>query len=259
MNKIIEVSELTREYSVKNKRKKEIKLALKGISFDVHEGEIFGLLGPNGAGKTTTIKVLTTLLTPTSGDVKIMKKDVVKEGEEIRSNINFMFGGEKGVYGRLTIWEYLKYFACLYKVPISEQNDRIRELLKLVELEDKKNHKIYTFSKGMIQRVHIARSLINNPNILFLDEPTIGLDPVVAEKIRVIIENLSRRKITIILTTHYMKEADDLCDRIGIISQGEIQVIGTPKEIKGKFSHLNVFEATCRKIQEFSLNEHNLF
>ncbi|WP_413356362.1 ABC transporter ATP-binding protein [Robertmurraya sp. 2P01SA] len=256
---MIEVNNLVRVYKVKHKRKKEIKQALKGVSFVVREGEIFGLLGPNGAGKTTAIKVLTTLLTPTSGDVKIMNRDVVTDGDFIRSQINFMFGGEKGVYGRLTAWEYLKYFACLYKVPQVEQNGRIEELLNLVELGDNKDHKIYTFSKGMIQRIHIARALINNPQILFLDEPTIGLDPIVAENIRKIIENLSKNNITVILTTHYMKEADDLCDRIGIINQGEIKAIGTPKEIKESYSFLHVFEATCKMDKENLLESHQYF
>lgn len=259
MEKVIEVTNLIREYKTKNKGKTEIKQALKGISFDVHEGEIFGLLGPNGAGKTTTIKVLTTLLTPTSGEVKILNQDIIKDAENIRPLINFMFGGEKGVYGRLTAWEYLKYFACLYKVPVKEQNNRIDELLRLVELDDKRDQKIYTFSKGMVQRMHIARSLINNPRIIFLDEPTIGLDPVVAEKIRKIIENLSKNNITIILTTHYMKEADDLCDRLGIINEGEIKALGTPKNIKESYSFLNVYETTCKVINEQAILHHDLF
>jgi ABC-2 type transport system ATP-binding protein len=259
MRKVIEVKNLIREYKTKNKGKTEINKALKGISFDVYEGEIFGLLGPNGAGKTTTIKVLTTLLTPTSGEVKIFEQDIIKDAEDIRPKINFMFGGEKGVYGRLTAWEYLKYFACLYKVPIHQQNTRIDELLRLVDLDDKRDHKIHTFSKGMVQRMHIARSLINNPKIIFLDEPTIGLDPVVAEKIRKIIENLSKNNITIILTTHYMKEADDLCDRIGIITEGEIKALGTPKSIKESHSFLNVYETTCKIQNQQVLFQNDFF
>ncbi|UOE96388.1 ABC transporter ATP-binding protein [Alkalihalobacillus sp. LMS39] len=256
---MIEVHELTRDYIVKKKGKKEVKQALKGVSFHVNEGEIFGLLGPNGAGKTTTIKVLTSLLTPTSGTVTILDHDVRKDGDEIRKHINFMFGGDKGIYGRLTAWEYLKYFACLYKVSRKEQNERIANLLELVELTHKKDDKLYTFSKGMTQRIHIARSLINNPKLLFLDEPTIGLDPVVAESMRELILGLSKKQISIILTTHYMKEADELCDRIGIINEGEIKKIGSPKQLKECFSHLRIFETSLKLSDKNSLNDHSVF
>lgn len=244
MNTVIEVRDLVREYEVKNKKKKEIKVAVKGISFDVKEGEVYGLLGPNGAGKTTTIKVLTTLLTPTRGEVKILGHDVVKEAKQIREQINFMFGGERGVYGRLTSKEYLQYFACLYQVPAREQKARIEELLELVELTDKRDSKIHTFSKGMIQRIQIARALVNNPRIVFLDEPTIGLDPVIADHIRGIVKNLAKEKISVILTTHYMKEADDLCNRIGIINDGQIKIIGSPQQIKDTCGEIAIFEAT---------------
>jgi ABC-2 type transport system ATP-binding protein len=246
MNKVIEVRDLVRDYKVKHKGKKEVNRAVNNISFDVYEGEVFGLLGPNGAGKTTTIKVLTTMLSPTSGQINILGKDILKDANTIRSQINFMFGGERGVYGRLTALEYLTYFACLYKVPRHAQKARLEDLLQLVELEDKKDHKIHTFSKGMVQRIQIARSLINQPKILFLDEPTIGLDPIIAEKTRDIIKSLVKQNISIILTTHYMKEADDLCDRLGIISQGEIKAIGTPKSIKDSYSFIHVYESTLR-------------
>jgi ABC-2 type transport system ATP-binding protein len=246
MKKVIEVRDLVRDYKVKHKGKKEVNRAVNNISFDVYEGEVFGLLGPNGAGKTTTIKVLTTMLSPTSGQINILGKDIQKDANTIRSQINFMFGGERGVYGRLTALEYLTYFACLYKVPRHAQKARLEDLLQLVELEDKKDHKIHTFSKGMVQRIQIARSLINQPKILFLDEPTIGLDPIIAEKTRDIIKSLVKQNISIILTTHYMKEADDLCDRLGIISQGEIKAIGTPKSIKDSYSFIHVYESTLR-------------
>jgi ABC-2 type transport system ATP-binding protein len=255
MNKVIEVHDLVRDYKVKHKGKREVKRAVNSISFDVHEGEIFGLLGPNGAGKTTTIKVLTTMLSPTSGHVNILGKDIQKEAHAIRSQINFMFGGERGVYGRLTALEYLTYFACLYKVPRPIQKTRLDDLLQLVELEDQRDHKIHTFSKGMIQRIQIARSLINEPKILFLDEPTIGLDPIIAEKTRDIIKSLVKQNISIILTTHYMKEADDLCDRLGIINQGEIKAIGTPKSIKDSYSFVHVYESTLRISNETEFAE----
>ncbi|MGN7471976.1 ABC transporter ATP-binding protein [Brevibacillus sp. SAFN-007a] len=248
--KVIEVNNLSREYEVKLKGKSQIVSALKGISFDVFEGEVFGLLGPNGAGKTTTTKILCTLLAPSSGTVRVLGHDVIKNDTQIRGSINFMFGGESGVYGRLTAEEYLRYFCCLYKIPKKDQEKTVTEVIKLVELEEKAKHKIRTFSKGMIQRLHIARSLINNPKIIFLDEPTIGLDPVIGEHIRKIIRNLSAKNITIILTTHYMKEADELCDRIGILNDGEFKTIGTPQEIKESCNSIRIYEATVENSTE---------
>jgi ABC-2 type transport system ATP-binding protein len=238
---IIEVANLTRSYRLP---KNKLKEALKGISFHVNKGEVFGLLGPNGAGKTTTMKILTTLLTPTSGSVTILGHDVKKEGEKIRKDINFVYGGEKGVYGRLTAFEYMSYFCTLYKIQSKKQKEIIEELLKLVGLEEATNQKINTYSKGMIQRLHIARSLINDPQILFLDEPTIGLDPIGAKMLRELVKKLSQQGITIILTTHYMHEADELCDRIAFIKNGEISLIGIPEKIKNDCNHLHLYEAT---------------
>lgn len=248
MSSIITVNNLYHEYLIKNKGKKEKKVALKGIDFEVKQGEIFGLLGPNGAGKTTTIKILTTLLIPKSGKVTLLGKDVIKDSSYIRKNINFMLGGERGIYNRLTPREYLKYFSLLYKLRLSDE--KIMELLDLVGLEKNANEETMGFSKGMKQRLHIARSLINNPKVVFLDEPTIGLDPVIAEDVRSIIKSLSQKNITIILTTHYMQEADDLCDRIGIIDEGEIKIIGTPNYIKSTHSDVNLYEITCTDINE---------
>jgi ABC-2 type transport system ATP-binding protein len=252
---IIDVKHLTRIY---NLPKKQIKEALKGISFHVLKGEVFGLLGPNGAGKTTTMKILTTLLTPTSGSVTILGKDVKKEGEKIRKYINFVYGGEKGVYGRLTAFEYMSYFCTLYKIQIKKQNELIENLLKLVGLEDAKNQRIHTYSKGMIQRLHIARSLINDPQVLFLDEPTIGLDPIGAKMLRELVKKLSQQGITIILTTHYMHEADELCDRIAFIKNGEITLIGAPEKIKKDCNHLQLYEATINLQFEQDINYDSL-
>lgn len=245
---VIEVRNLVRTYKLrgKDKEKGKEKVAVNGISFDVKEGEVFGLLGPNGAGKTTTMKVLTTLLTPTGGSVKVLGMDVVKHDKEIRKAINFVFGGEQGVYHKLTAREYLIYFANLYKVQGQERDEKIRYLLELVELEEAADKTIGTFSKGMIQRLHIARSLINDPKIIFLDEPTIGLDPAAANKLRQIIKNLKSKKISIILTTHYMPEADALCDRIAMIAEGKLKLIGTPEEIKEQYRDVNIYEATMR-------------
>ncbi|MES5957384.1 ABC transporter ATP-binding protein [Bacillus fungorum] len=258
MENIIEVKNLKRVYTTKVKKTRQVINALNGISFNVKKGDIFGLLGPNGAGKSTTIKILTTMLSPTEGEVSILGLDIEKGVKEIRRNINFVFGGERGVYGQLTAKEYLNYFALLYKLPRDEKKERIQYLLGLVGLTDNKDQKIHTFSKGMKQRLHIARSLINRPQIIFLDEPTIGLDPPVANKIKGIIKYLSQKGVTIILTTHYMKEAEDLCTNLAFINKGEITLSGSPLEIKERYEHLDIYEATY-KLKENKSASSDLF
>ncbi|MCL2717460.1 MAG: ABC transporter ATP-binding protein [Lachnospiraceae bacterium] len=234
----IEVKDLKRDYIVKEgsfvRKKKSTIQAVKGISFTVEKGEIFGLLGQNGAGKTTTIKMLITMLAPTSGVCKVLGFDTFGQEKMIRNRINFVFGGELGVYRRLSARDNLKYFANLYKIPLSIRDKRINELLDLVELSDKADLRTETYSKGMIQRVQIARGLLNNPEVLFLDEPTIGLDPLGAEMLRKTIIDINSRGTTILLTTHNMYEADKLCGRIAIIKEGEFLALDSPMAIKAK-------------------------
>lgn len=245
MDKVIEVNDLKRRYDstigVIRKEKKSVE-ALKGISFAVSRGEIFGLLGPNGAGKTTTIKVLTTLLAPSSGEAKVLGMKTFGEEKFLRPKINFIFGGERSLYWRLSAYDNLRYFSSLYKIPEKIQRKRIPDLLEMVGLLDKQHMKVETFSKGMKQRLQIARGLINNPEVLFLDEPTIGLDPSGAIILRKIIKNLAREGKTILLTTHYMQEADELCDRIGIISGGRLMALDTPEVLKKKYSKVSLEE-----------------
>lgn len=242
---VIKVENLTREYtSTKGWLKRERKQvqALKGISFQVNKGEIFGLLGPNGAGKTTTIKILTTLLAPTTGEAKVLGYDAFGEEKKIRPHINFIFGGELGVYRRLSGRDNLRYFADLYRINKETMNQRIDELLKLVGLSEKADFRVETYSKGMMQRLQIARGLVNDPEIIFLDEPTIGLDPTGARELREIIKELSNKGKTILLTTHYMFEADELCDRIAIIDKGQIVALDTPENLKRYNNDLSVLE-----------------
>lgn len=235
MNLAIQVNNLKRNYDgILSMRNKKTIEALKGISFTVNKGEIFGLLGPNGAGKTTTMKILTTLLAPSSGEAKILGYDCFGDEKFIRDKINFIFGGERGLYWRLSAYENLQYFGDIYKVPGKVLKQRILQLVKLVGLEGREMEKVENFSKGMKQRLQIARGLINDPEILFLDEPTIGLDPVGAKELRKIVLKLKEDGKTILLTTHYMQEADELCDRIAIINNGEIIDIGTTKQLKLK-------------------------
>lgn len=235
MNTVVKVENLKRTFNTKKgfiKKEKVVTEALKGISFDIKKGEIFGLLGENGAGKTTTIKILTTLLLPTSGKVDVLGYDPVREEKKIRPLINFVFGGERSLYWRLSGRENLRYFADLYKIDERVQSKRIEEILEVVGLRDKADNKVETYSKGMKQRLQIARGLINDPEIIFLDEPTIGLDPVGALELRNTIRNLQSLDKTMLLTTHYMYEADELCDRIAILKEGEIVTMDTPSNIK---------------------------
>ena len=235
MNTVIEVKDLKREYITTKGwflRKKNTLTAVDGIDFTVNEGEIFGLLGENGAGKTTTIKMLITLLAPTAGVCKVLGFDTYQEADKIRGEINFVFGGEMGVYRRLSARDNLLYFAGLYKIKGEEAKKRTEELLKLVELEDAADRLVETYSKGMIQRLQIARGLINNPKIVFMDEPTVGLDPLGANMLRDIIRKLKAEGRTVLLTTHYMQEADELCDRIAIINKGKMIAMDTPENLK---------------------------
>jgi ABC-2 type transport system ATP-binding protein len=242
---IISVSNVKRSFTTEiglfKKTKKEVE-ALKGLSFSINKGEIFGLLGPNGAGKTTMIKILTTMLTPNSGKVSILGFDPVTEHKQLRPHINFILGGERNLYWRLSAYDNLAYFADLYKVPRLEQKQRINDLLELVGLQDVANQRVETFSKGMKQRLQIARGLVNQPSILFLDEPSIGLDPVSARQLREILLRLNKQGTTILLTTHYMYEADELCDRIAFIDKGELVSVDTPKNFKKKTDNVSVIE-----------------
>ncbi len=245
MKTVIEARELTRvfdsEEGVLLKTKKKIT-AVDHVNFSVREGELFGLLGPNGAGKTTTIKMLITLLVPTEGDAYINGWHVVREAHKIRSHINVVFGGERGLYLRLSGRDNLRYFSDLYGLSASVQRERIPSLLQLVGLEDHADKKVENYSRGMKQRLHIARGLINDPPIIFMDEPTLGLDPEGARTLRRIIKELASEKKTIFLTTHYMFEADELCDRIALLKNGKILAIDTPKSFKEKVSDVAVIE-----------------
>jgi ABC-2 type transport system ATP-binding protein len=231
----IEAEELRRTYKTHTgtvrRKAKEIE-AVRGISFAVEPGELFGLLGPNGAGKTTTIKMLITLLIPTGGIARVLGLDVVRQAREVRKRIGYVFGGERGVYERLSGYDNLRYFAELYGVPAREQKKRIDGLLELVGLKGREHERAEGYSRGMKQRLHVARGLLHDPEVLFLDEPTIGLDPVGAREIRATIASLTEAGKTVLLTTHYMFEADALCDRIAVISKGNIVAEGTPLDLK---------------------------
>ena len=217
--KAIEVNELHRYYN-------GVK-AVRGISFDVNYGEIFGFLGPNGAGKSTTIKVLTGQLRPTSGSAHVVGCDVVEERQEFKPQIGVVFEYQN-LYERLSAWDNLRFSARLYGV----EKARINEVLAQVGLQERAKERIKKYSNGMKQRLLIARALLHEPKVLFLDEPTRGLDPGVAREIRSIIAELAEGGVTVFLTTHYMEEADRLSNRVAIIDQGEIVAIDTPENLK---------------------------
>jgi ABC-2 type transport system ATP-binding protein len=231
------------------------KLAVDCISFDVHRGEIFGLLGPNGAGKTTTIKMLSTLLIPTSGCATVLGLDVVKEPIKLRPRVNLVSGGERGLYFRLTGRQNLDFFSDMYRIPRDRKKKKVQELLDLVGLSDAADIRVENYSRGMKQRLHLARGLVNDPEVLFLDEPTLGLDPEISREIRALIRELAKKGMTILLTTHYMFEADQLCDRLAIISDGRIKAMGSPYSMKEAIRNDTVIEVEAREMGEAQRHE----
>jgi ABC-2 type transport system ATP-binding protein len=221
---IIKVENLTRKF--------EDFTAVDQISFDVKEGELFGLLGPNGAGKTTTINMLSTLLKPTSGYAEVAGFNIMKNKNEVRNNIGIVFQ-EPALDNRLTGRENLEFHAMMYGMGKEERRKRIDLILSLVELSDKSNVLVDNYSGGMKRRLEIARGLIHRPKVLFLDEPTLGLDTQTRRHIWDYIKKLNRENdVSIILTTHYMEEADFLCDRVAIVDHGKIVALNTPASLK---------------------------
>ena len=206
--------------------------AVNTISIDVAEGELFGFLGPNGAGKTTTLSMLSTLLEPTSGSARIAGHSLQADQDGVRRSIGIVFQ-DPSLDEELTGEENLDFHARLYGMPRDERKRRIREVLALVELEERAKAQVKTYSGGMRRRLEVARGLMHRPKVLFLDEPTLGLDPQTRRKLWDYIKGLNKNeKVTVILTTHYMDEADALCDRLAIIDQGKIVVKGTPSKLK---------------------------
>jgi ABC-2 type transport system ATP-binding protein len=207
-------------------------IAVNDVSFDVARGEIFAFLGPNGAGKSTTIKILTTLLNPTSGNVKVNGFDIVEAEDEVRHSFGIVFQ-DPSLDDELTAWENMEFHGVLYSVEKGMRRARIEELMKFVELWDRKDDLVKNFSGGMKRRLEIARGLLHHPKILFLDEPTLGLDPQTRNHIWSYIQNLNKTEgITIFFTTHYIEEAERVASRVAIIDHGMIVARGTPSELK---------------------------
>ncbi len=218
-------------------------VALDGVDLDVPPGEFFGLLGPNGAGKTTLIKILTTLLLPSSGEARVFGFDVARETKQIRRIMNMVAGGEQSGYGILTVREQLWMFTQFYGLAGGEGWRRVDELIEAVGLTEQRVQRVSTLSTGQRQKMNLARGLLNDPWILFLDEPTLGLDVSAARQLRELIVDWQRAVPgrTILLTTHYMAEADELCDRIAIVDHGRILAIGSPDELKRRVQRESIF------------------
>jgi ABC-2 type transport system ATP-binding protein len=232
---------LTSQGRLSFRKRKEI-IALDAVDFSVKEGELFGLLGPNGAGKTTTTRILCTLLLPTSGTGRVMGYDVVNQARKVQELVNMVAGGERMLYFRLTARENLGYFAELYDVPREEVKPRIDELLELVGLSERQDEPVERFSKGMKQRLQIARGLINDPQVILLDEPTLGLDVHIARDLRQFIQDelVKKKGKTVLLTTHYLYEAEAICDRIAFLNKGKVIAIDTPHNLK-RMSRRGIF------------------
>lgn len=249
--KAIETTGLTRRF--------KDMTAVDDVNVIVDQGEIFGLLGPNGAGKSTFISMLCTILKPTSGTAKVEGYDIVTNASDVRRSIGIVFQ-DPSIDDKLTGMENMELHADLYDVPHDVVQSRIDEVLKLVELEDRASHFVNTYSGGMRRRLEIARSLIHYPKVLFLDEPTVGLDPQSRDHIWNYIKDLKEREnITIILTTHYMEEADKLCDRIAIIDKSKIIALDTPQNLKSKLSgETIVIESSDNKLLSENLEDGKL-
>ncbi len=239
------VEDLSRIYKIRGAKKHETRelTALSHVDLSVQRGELFGLLGPNGAGKTTLIKILTTLLSPTSGKARVAGFDVVTQAEQIRSRINMVSGGETSGYGLLTVRENLWMFAQFYGISTRLANERIQRLLEIVEMTDRANTKSADLSTGLRQKMNIVRGFLTDPEILFLDEPTLGLDVGASRDVRHFIrrwvdEDPTR---TILLTTHYMVEADELCNRVAIINKGKVLACDSPANLKRDLRRESIF------------------
>lgn len=215
-------------------KKKDPIVALDDINLEVKEGELFGLLGPNGAGKTTLLKILATLLLPTAGKVSVLGYDVEKDAQKIRPRINMVSGGEVSGYGLLTVRENLWMFSQFYGIPSPEAKKRISDLLETFSLSDKANAKVRTISTGQRQRMNVVRGFVTDPELIYLDEPTLGLDVSSSRVIREYIRNWVKggKGKTVLLTTHYMMEADELCDRVAVIDRGRILACDSPQNLK---------------------------
>ncbi len=233
MDKAIQVKDLIKDYG-------RIR-AVKGVSFQVNKGEIFGLIGPNAAGKTTVLRIISTLLQVTSGELKVFGYDVIKESDEVRKCISYL-PEEAGAYKNLSGKEYLEFMAGFYSANTREKKDITKKGIKIAQLGRRIKDKVRTYSKGMTRRLLLARALMVNPQLAILDEPTSGLDVLNSHEIREMIKNFSKEGTSILLSSHNMLEVEFLCDRIALIDKGIILETGSPQNLKDKYRVQNIEE-----------------
>jgi len=237
---VVSVNNLSKDYA--NLR------AVDNISFTIEEGEIFGLIGPNGAGKTTTLRIMATILTPTSGDIKIFGYDLKSEGQKIREIVSYL-PEEAGAYKNLTGLDYLNFMASLYANNKSEKDKFVENAIDIARLEDRIKDKISTYSKGMVRKLLLSRSLMYKPKLAILDEPTSGLDVINSIEIRKIIKSFTQNGTTVLLSSHNMLEVEFLSDRIALINKGKILVEGKPDDLKKDYNARNIEEVFIGAIQ----------
>jgi ABC-2 type transport system ATP-binding protein len=248
----VEVDEITRVFEPRRRSGTRV-VALDSISLTIPTGEIHGLLGPNGAGKTTLVKILSTVLLPTSGRARVLGHDVVEETQAVRPLIGIVFGGERGLYWRLTGRQNLEYWGALYKLSSRAARARAQQLLERVGLTDKADERVEEYSRGMKQRLHLARGLMGDGKVLFLDEPTTGMDPLAAREFRTLIGELRGEGRTILLATHDMAEAETVCDRVTLIDRGKIIATESPRtlgHLLSRFQRVDVEGATDGVLEE---------
>ncbi len=222
--------------------------ALKGISFEVNEGEIFGLIGPNGAGKTTTLRIIATLLTLSSGSVKLLGYDLKQNPEKFRENISYL-PEEAGAYRNLSGWDYLRFMARFYDQTNGRTNEFVERAARIAGLGDRLKDKVGTYSKGMVRKLLLGRALMTKPTLAILDEPTSGLDVINSLEVREIIKSYAREGLSVLLSSHNMLEVEFLSDRVALIDQGRILAIGTPRELKERYDAPNLEVVFRRAVQ----------
>ena len=250
----VETEHLGRVYRIRGQKTgPKTRIALDDVNLQVRSGELFGLLGPNGAGKTTLIKILTTLLAPTSGIARVAGLDVSRQAGAVRPLINMVSGGESSGYGLLTVEENLWMFSQFYGIASAEAKRRIDYLLEMFKMADRKNTKSSELSTGLRQKMNIARGFITDPQVLFLDEPTLGLDVGASRDVRAFIRRWMEedRTRTLLLTTHYMVEAEELCDRVAIINDGRVLACDTPANLKQSLQRKSIFRLETTPLDGF--------
>ncbi len=250
----VETEHLGRVYRIRGqKTEKKTRIALDDVNLQVRSGELFGLLGPNGAGKTTLIKILTTLLAPTSGIARVAGFDVSSHAVAVRPLINMVSGGESSGYGLLTVEENLWMFSQFYGIASAEARQRINNLLEMFKMADRKNTRSSELSTGLRQKMNIARGFVTDPQVLFLDEPTLGLDVGASRDVRAFIRHWMEddRTRALLLTTHYMVEAEELCDRVAIINDGRVLACDTPANLKQSLQRKSIFRLETTPLDGF--------